>query len=192
MNYRKEASKQDKRVSKEVDLSIQVNSGAMPGYKGDLKDKRNFLSDVRILVETKTKISNVEVLRLPIAWMDKLAKQAFSMKKNLAVLIFSFGDGNDYVMGWPNKLGMIAENARMVDYPGSPVGDKGVLLHKLMVDAGLQYTREVNTFLALRDSSGKYVYWLTTLETFGVAYNRSRSISGRSQNGVENEPNFKP
>jgi hypothetical protein len=192
MNYRKEASKQDKRVSKEVDLEIQFNSGAMPGYKGDLKDKRNFLSDIRILVETKTKIANVEVLRLPIAWMDKLAKQAFSMKKNLAVLVFSFGDGWDYVMGWPNKLGMICENARMLDYPVPCVREKGIFLHKTMVEVGLRYTRDENTFLALRDDSGKYVYWLTTLETFGVAYNRSRSIPGMSQNGVENEPKFKP
>ena len=88
-NFRKIADKQDQRVSKCTGWAIECNSGATKGRKGDLKG-------YNILVETKTKAVKSEGISISEVWFDKLHSQAFSMGKELNVIVFSFGDGKDY------------------------------------------------------------------------------------------------
>ncbi len=90
MNYRKLASKQDKRVSKKSGFNIQLNSGAMAGRKGDL-------IGYNILTETKTVETPRKTFQIKREWLDKIALQAFEMGKELGILIFSFGDSEDFV-----------------------------------------------------------------------------------------------
>jgi hypothetical protein len=88
-NYRKLAAKQDRRVSEETGLTIEINSGACRGRKGDLKGRN-------ILVETKTLEKPQKTITLKKEWFEKLADQAFSMGKDYHMLVFSFGDNEDY------------------------------------------------------------------------------------------------
>lgn len=88
-NYRKLANKQDKLVSSETGFHIQINSGAVRGRKGDLFDKRT-------LIETKTCEKPQRSFSIQKAWLDKLATQAFSMGKELGILVFSFGTRDQY------------------------------------------------------------------------------------------------
>ncbi len=91
MDYRKIAGRQDKRVSKEMDLKIVTNSGAIPGKKGDLYGED-------LLVETKTSISIKKSFSIKLAWLDKISQEAFSMGKTFWALFFCMGDQDDYVV----------------------------------------------------------------------------------------------
>lgn len=90
MDYRKLASKQDSLVSKMTGFEIQRNSGACSGHKGDL-----YTDD--LLIETKTCERPKGSFSISKAWMQKLATQAFSMGKNLGILVYSFGDPDQFM-----------------------------------------------------------------------------------------------
>ena len=87
---RKIASKQDKLVARQTGFSIQVNSGAVAGRKGDLYDDN-------MLLETKTIDCPRQQFTLHESWFDKLDAQAFSMGKPLSAIVFSFGKTQQYV-----------------------------------------------------------------------------------------------
>lgn len=87
---RKIASKQDKLVARQTGFTIQVNSGAVAGRKGDLYDDN-------MLLETKTIDCPRQQFTIKEAWFDKLDAQAFSMGKMLSAIVFSFGKAQQYV-----------------------------------------------------------------------------------------------
>lgn len=87
---RKIASKQDKLVARQTGFTIQVNSGAVAGKKGDLYDDN-------MLLETKTIDCPRQQFTIKEAWFEKLDTQAFSMGKMLSAIVFSFGKAQQYV-----------------------------------------------------------------------------------------------
>lgn len=87
---RKIASKQDKLVARQTGFTIQVNSGAVAGKKGDLYDDN-------MLIETKTIDCPRQQFIIKEAWFEKLDAQAFSMGKMLSAIVFSFGKAQQYV-----------------------------------------------------------------------------------------------
>ena len=87
---RKIASKQDKLVARQTGFTIQVNSGAIAGKKGDLYDDN-------MLLETKTIDCPRQQFTIKEAWFEKLDTQAFSMGKILSAIVFSFGKAQQYV-----------------------------------------------------------------------------------------------
>ena len=87
---RKIASKQDKLVARQTGFTIQVNSGAVAGKKGDLYDDN-------MLLETKTIDCPRQQFTIKEAWFEKLDAQAFSMGKMLSAIVFSFGKAQQYV-----------------------------------------------------------------------------------------------
>lgn len=87
---RKIASKQDKLVARQTGFTIQVNSGAVAGKKGDLYDDN-------MLLETKTIDCPRQQFTIKEAWFEKLDTQAFGMGKMLSAIVFSFGKAQQYV-----------------------------------------------------------------------------------------------
>lgn len=85
------SKKQETRVSKNLGLRVQSNSGATAFQKGDLKDDH-------ILVECKTAVKPQKQRTIEKEWLTKLKEEQVSMRKPLSALVFDFGDGDDYVI----------------------------------------------------------------------------------------------
>ena len=85
------SKRQEARVSKNLDLRVQSNSGATEFQKGDLKDEH-------ILVECKTIIRPQKQRTIEKEWLTKLKEEQISMRKSLSALAFDFGDGEEYVV----------------------------------------------------------------------------------------------
>lgn len=100
--------KQEKRVCKGLGGKRQVGSGATPFLKGD-----GVLDD--LLIECKTKDTPSKSIAVKKAWFDKLKEEAFSMGKDGGILVFSFGDGEDYVAEDYNTFKMHYEAHRQLE-----------------------------------------------------------------------------
>lgn len=86
----RECDRQEKRVCKGLKGRRQVGSGSTPFLKGD-----GVLDDLLIECKTKDKVSKSMVIKKD--WFDKSKEEAFCMNKEGAILVFSYGDGIDYV-----------------------------------------------------------------------------------------------
>lgn len=86
----RECDKQEKRVCKGLGGKRQVGSGATPFLKGD-----GVLDD--LLIECKTKDTPSKSMSVKKEWFTKAKEEAFAMGKEGAILVFSFGDGLDYI-----------------------------------------------------------------------------------------------
>lgn len=86
----RECDKQEKRISKGLGGKRQIGSGATPFLKGDV-----MVDD--LLIECKTKDKPSKSITIKKEWFTKSKEEAFSMQKEGAILVFSFGDGEDYV-----------------------------------------------------------------------------------------------
>lgn len=86
----RECDRQEKRVCKGLGGKRQIGSGATPFLKGD-----GVLDD--LLIECKTKDTPSKSMSVKKEWFTKAKEEAFSMGKEGAILVFSFGDGVDYV-----------------------------------------------------------------------------------------------
>jgi len=103
------AQEQDARIAFKGPFKIQINSGAMRGRKGDLFDEQT-------LIETKTVTTSKSSFTVKKSWMLKLAKEAFSMGKLLYGLVFSFGDGEDYIVLEYNDFLALYEPSQDLEY----------------------------------------------------------------------------
>ena len=81
---------QEKRVAKNLNGKRVANSGATPYKAGDV-----FLND--FLVECKTVVSPCKQVSIKKEWLTKGTEEAFSMGKSSSLLVFDFGDGQDFV-----------------------------------------------------------------------------------------------
>ena len=86
----RECDKQENRVCKGLGGRKQIGSGATPFLKGD-----GVLDD--LLIECKTKDKPSKSISVQKLWFDKVREEAFNMGKEGAIVVFSFGDGKDYV-----------------------------------------------------------------------------------------------
>jgi hypothetical protein len=103
------AQGQDKRISKETGLKIQVNSGAVSGRKGDLYGPD-------ILVETKTSEQPKKSVSAKRAWIATIEEQAFSMGKTFWALVV--GDettGEDFVIMPLNLFNVLCESRTQLE-----------------------------------------------------------------------------
>lgn len=86
----RECDKQEKRVCKGLGAKRQIGSGATPFLKGD-----GVLDD--LVIECKTKDKPSKSMSIQKLWFDKVKEEAFAMGKEGSIVVFSFGDGKDYV-----------------------------------------------------------------------------------------------
>lgn len=86
----RECDKQEKRVCKGLGGKRQIGSGATPFLKAD-----GVLDN--LLIECKTKDKPSKSMSIQKGWFDKVRDEAFATGKDGAILVFSFGDGKDYV-----------------------------------------------------------------------------------------------
>lgn len=86
----RECDKQEKRVCKKLGGKVQVASGSTAFLKGD-----GVLDD--LLIECKTKNNICKSVAVRKEWFDKIKKEAYSTGKSGGIVVFSFGDGKDYV-----------------------------------------------------------------------------------------------
>jgi hypothetical protein len=83
------SNKQEKDIANKFDGNVQINSGAFVLYKGDVKTKH-------FLIEAKTTIEDKKSFSIKKEWLEKISKEAFSLKR-IPVLAFRFEQaGNDY------------------------------------------------------------------------------------------------
>lgn len=82
---------QEKRVCKILGGRRQIGSGSTPFLKGD-----GVLDDLLIECKTRDKVS--KSISIKKDWFDKVREEAFSMGKEGSILVFSFGDGRDFVV----------------------------------------------------------------------------------------------
>ena len=78
------SNRQEKNISKTLNVKIQSNSGATQFCKGDL------ITD-RILIEAKTSTSDKKSYSIKKSDLEKLDSERFSMRKEFGVLAFNFG-----------------------------------------------------------------------------------------------------
>lgn len=83
------SKKQENKVAKNLGLKRTPNSGATMFDKGDVKGED-------ILIECKTLTKPQKSHTLKKEWIEKNAVEAFSRGKQLSVLAFDFGDGENY------------------------------------------------------------------------------------------------
>lgn len=88
---REASSSQEKKVSNELGVYQQVNSGATPFQKGDLKGDH-------ILLECKTLMKPQKTVTIRKEWLTKIKEEQFQMRRELSGLVFDFGDGDNYVI----------------------------------------------------------------------------------------------
>lgn len=80
----------EKRVCKSLGAKRQIGSGATPFLKAD-----GVLSDM--LIECKTRDKICKSISFQREWFEKLKREYISMNKDGGIVVFSFGDKNDYV-----------------------------------------------------------------------------------------------
>lgn len=88
MNTRKYSKAQEKSVAKAINGRTQINSGATPFYKGDVKNEY-------FLVECKTCIEPKKSFAIKQEWLTTIKREAFEDRK-LPALAFNFGDNVNY------------------------------------------------------------------------------------------------
>lgn len=83
------SNKQEKQIARTIDGKQQINSGATPLYKGDVRSKH-------FLVEAKTTTEEKKSFAIKKDWLDTIEKEAFADRK-IPVVAFRFEpDGKDY------------------------------------------------------------------------------------------------
>jgi hypothetical protein len=84
------SNKQEKSISKDLQGKPQINSGATPFYKGDVKTEH-------FLIEAKTTTTPKSSFAIKKEWLVKINNEAFASGSKLPVLAFRFEpDGEDY------------------------------------------------------------------------------------------------
>ena len=83
------SSRQEKKVAKAVGGRTTPGSGAGDFKKGDVENKY-------CLIECKTLIEPKESHRIKKRDLKRIQQQAFEAGKDIAVLAFDFGDGENY------------------------------------------------------------------------------------------------
>lgn len=94
------SKKQENAIAKTFNGSRQLNSGATPFQKGDVKLKN-------ILLECKTKTSLSESISIKKEWLEKNAKEALFMGKHYSALAFNYG---------PNQENYYIINEELMEY----------------------------------------------------------------------------
>ena len=82
------SSKQEKRVAKDLNGNLSINSGATPFSKGDLS-----LDEFSIECKTKTKHS--DTISIKKEWLEKINEESLFMGKPYWALCFNFGPDED-------------------------------------------------------------------------------------------------
>lgn len=93
------SNRQEKTIAKDLKGNQQINSGATPFYKGDVKTKH-------FLVEAKTSTTAKYSVSIKKEWLEKINSEVFTMGGGkLPVLAFNFEPGgeNYYIL---NSRGM--------------------------------------------------------------------------------------
>lgn len=90
------SNKQEKDVANELNGKQQVNSGATPFYKGDVRTDD-------LLIECKTCTSEQKSFTIKKEWLDTIKKEALVDAK-IPVLAFNFGTKENYYV--LNERGM--------------------------------------------------------------------------------------
>lgn len=83
------SKRQEDKVAKTLDLKRTPNSGATLFHKGDVAGDN-------ILIECKTLTQPQKSHTIKKEWLDKNQEEAFSRGKELSVLAFDFGDGDNF------------------------------------------------------------------------------------------------
>jgi hypothetical protein len=82
------SNKQEKTISKELKGKQQINSGATPFYKGDVKTEH-------FLIEAKTTTTPQTSFSIKKEWLDKIRNEAFATGTKIPVLAFNFEPNGD-------------------------------------------------------------------------------------------------
>ena len=82
---------QETKVSKDLNLKVQSNSGATPFEKGDVKG-------TNILLECKTLMKVQTQRTIHKSWLTGIKKEQYQMGKKMSGVVFDFGDGDNYVV----------------------------------------------------------------------------------------------
>lgn len=77
------SDRQEKTIAKEMKGNQQINSGATPFYKGDVKTEH-------FLIEAKTSTTAKYSVSIKKEWLDKIRSEAFVTGTKLPVLAFNF------------------------------------------------------------------------------------------------------
>jgi hypothetical protein len=84
------SNRQEKTISKELKGKQQINSGATPFYKGDVKTEY-------FLIEAKTTMTPKTSFSIKKEWIDKIRNEAFATGTKIPVLAFNFEpDGENF------------------------------------------------------------------------------------------------
>ena len=85
------SQRQEERVAKILGLKVVPNSGARIFNKGDV-------SGQEYLVECKTMMEPKKSISIKKEWLTKIREEAFSCGRSFGMLVFDFGDDEDYVV----------------------------------------------------------------------------------------------
>ena len=85
------SQRQEERVAKILGLKVVPNSGARIFNKGDVRGQE-------CLVECKTMVEPRKSISIKKEWLTKIRQEAFDSGKSMGMLVFDFGDGDDYVV----------------------------------------------------------------------------------------------
>ena len=88
MNTRKYSKSQESKVAKNLKGARQLNSGATPFYKGDVKTGQ-------FLIECKTAVTLKDSISIKAEWLEKLRQEAFAMSRPHWAVAFNFGGLNN-------------------------------------------------------------------------------------------------
>lgn len=94
------SKKQENAIAKTFNGNRQLNSGATPFQKGDVKLEN-------ILLECKTKTSLSESISIKKEWLEKNAREALFMGKPYSALAFNYG---------PNQENYYIINEELMEY----------------------------------------------------------------------------
>ena len=95
------SNKQEKGVAKTLNGNQQINSGATPFYKGDVKTGH-------FLVEAKTTETPKKSFAVKKEWLTTINKEAFAERRIPGLAIRFEPDGEDYFI--LDKRGMVTFN----------------------------------------------------------------------------------
>lgn len=82
------SKKQEKSVATAINGRTQINSGATPFYKGDVKND-NFLIECKTCAEERKSFS------IKKEWLDTIRRESFEDRR-YPVLAFNFGNNENY------------------------------------------------------------------------------------------------
>lgn len=83
------SDRHEKRTAKNIGAKVQTSSGSSSFLKGDV-------ISTKCLIECKTSTSEKKSFSIKKEWLEKLEEQCFAMGKKHPILVFDFGDGNNY------------------------------------------------------------------------------------------------